>query len=216
MKILLGYVLTYVYLIGVLWVSNILKAKFSLSEETSRKGVHVLVGFSYFIMVYFFGTSFHLVIPPLTFIIINYLSYKRNIVSSMERENKESKGTIYYAVSFAILSFITVLKNDFLPFYAIGVLTMTIGDGFAPFIGKKFNRFKILNTSKTYFGSLFIMMSAFTITFIISDVYSLSDNFLSLILIGVSASVLEFLGFKGIDNLILPIGVSLISYLLLG
>lgn len=44
----------------------------------------------------------------------------------------------------------------------------------------------------------------------------LSDNFLSLILIGVSASVLEFLGFKGIDNLTLPIGVSLISYLLLG
>ena len=54
MKVLLGYVVTYVYLIGVLWFSNILKVKFSLSEEISRKVVHVLVGFSYFIMVYFF------------------------------------------------------------------------------------------------------------------------------------------------------------------
>lgn len=216
MKILLGYVLTYFYLVGVLLVTSILKKYCNLKEETSRKLVHILVGFSWFIMIYFFGTTYHLVIPSLTFVIINYLSYKKNLISSMERENKESKGTIYYAISFTVLSFVTVLKNDFLPFYGIGVLTMTIGDGIAPFIGKKFSKFQIGNTSRTYFGSLVIFISAVLVSLFISKIYLLSVDIVSLMIIGVSATFLEFIGFKGTDNLTLPIGLSIVSFLLLG
>lgn len=216
MKILLGYILTYFYLVGVLLFTSKLKKYCNLKEETSRKLVHILVGFSWFIMIYFFGTSYHLVIPSLTFVFINYISYKNNLIKSMEREDKESKGTIYYAISFTILSFVTVLKSDFLPFYGIGVLTMAIGDGFAPFIGKKFSKFQIGNTSKTYFGSLFIFISAIIVSLIIGRIYLLSIDVISLIIIGVSATILEFIGFKGIDNLTLPIGLALISFLLIG
>lgn len=214
MKILIGYILTYIYLVGVLLVITKIQQKFHLKEETSRKLIHILVGMSWFVMIYFLGTTWHLVIPPLTFIVINYISYKKDLISSMERANKNSKGTIYFAVSFSILSLITVLKPEFRPFYGIGALTMTFGDGLAPFIGEKFNKYHIGKSSKTYSGSLFILMTSIIIAFIFSYVYVIGFSVLDYIIIGLSASILEFIGYKGTDNLSLPIGVAIISFLL--
>lgn len=214
MSITIGYITTYLYLILVLFISTIFQKKYKLKEETSRKLVHILVGLSWFIMVYFFDTKFHLVIPPLTFIIINYISYKKDLISSMERTDKNSKGTIYFAVSFTILALITVIYPKFLPFYGIGAMTMTFGDGLAPFVGAKFNNHHIRNTSKTYSGSLFILITTIIIAMIFNYYYLLGFSLLDYVIIGVLASLLEFIGFKGIDNLSLPIGVAIISFLL--
>lgn len=214
MKILIGYILTYIYLVGVLLIITKLQQKFHLKEETSRKLIHILVGMSWFIMIYFFNTTWHLVIPPLTFIVINYISYKKDLISSMERANKNSKGTIYFAVSFSILSLISVIKPAFLPFYGIGALTMTFGDGLAPFIGEKFNKYHIGKSSKTCSGSFFILITSIIIAFIFSYVYLIDFSIIDYIIIGISASILEFIGYKGTDNLSLPIGVAIISFLL--
>ncbi len=213
MSIAIGYIITYLYLVLVLVLTTILQKKFNLKEEISRKLIHILVGLSWFIMIHFFSTSWHLVIPPLTFIIINYISYKKDLISSMERSDKKSKGTIYYAISFSILSLITVLEPEFLPFYGIGALTMTFGDGIAPFIGKKFNKYKIGKTSKTYSGSLFIFLCSITITFFFSKYYAFDLNAIRYLIIGISASILELVGFEGMDNLTLPIGLATITYL---
>lgn len=214
MNIIIGYITTYLYLILVLFISTIFQKKYNLKEETSRKLVHILVGLSWFIMIYFFSTSWHLVIPPLTFIIINYISYKKDLISSMERTDKNSKGTIYFAISFALLALITVTYPKFLPFYGIGALTMTFGDGLAPFIGVKFNKYHIGKTSKTYCGSLFILITTIIISIIFNHYYFLGFSLLDYIIIGITASILEFIGFKGTDNLSLPIGVAIISFLL--
>lgn len=212
MKIILGYILTYIYILGVLGISTILKNK--MKEETSRKIVHILVGLSWFIMVYFFGVSIHLIIPPLTFIFINYLSYKHNIIKAMERENKESRGTIYFALSFFLLALITTIYPKFLPFYGIGVLSMTLADGLAPFVGQKFNKQKVGNTNKTYSGSLTIFIITFVICVVFNLYFNLNISVFKLILLSFSAVILELIGKKGIDNLTLPIGLACISYLL--
>jgi len=214
MNILIGYLVTYLYLILVLLLSTILQKKLNLKEEVSRKIVHILVGLSWFIMIIFFETSWHLIIPPFTFIIINYLSYKKNLIPSMERKDKNSLGTIYFAISFTILSIITVVNNDFLPFYGIGALIMTFSDGLAPFIGRKFYKYTIGKTNKTYMGSIFILLSAIMVTILFAIYYNLDLNILKIIIIGFSASLLELIGFKGTDNLTLPIGISLISFIL--
>ena len=211
MNIIFGYLFTYLYLILVLILTNFSKKIFHLKEEASRKIVHIMVGFSWFIMVYFFKTSIHLVIPPLTFIFINYLSYKKNIFKSMERKEKKSKGTIYYALSFTILALITYLKPTFLPFYGIGVLTMALGDGIAPFIGLKLN-LEIGNTKKTYSGSLGIFLMAIIISVVFNNYYSLGFTGLNYLLIGLFASFLELFGFQ-YDNLTLPIGLAILSSL---
>ncbi|MCX4253659.1 MAG: hypothetical protein OSJ63_00130 [Bacilli bacterium] len=214
MRTVIGYILTYTYISLVIIITELIKRKYSLKNEISRKIIHIMVGLSWFIMIYFFSFTYHLMIPPLTFIFINYISYKTNFLKSMERPDKESKGTIYYAISFTILSMITVLNHDFLPFYGIGILAMVLGDGIAPFIGSKIPQYKIKNTTKTYFGSLTIIIITFLLTLIITKNYHLSYSIYEILIISISASILELIGVKGFDNLTLPLGLALISWLL--
>ena len=213
MKILIGYILTYLYLAIVLIFTTILNKKFNYKEETTRKLIHILVGFSWFIMVYFFKTSYHLIIPPLTFIFINYISYKTNLIKSMERKRHNTKGTIYYALSFTILALITYLMPKFLPYYGIAVLTMALGDGLAPFLGYKL-KLEIGNTKKTYSGSLGVFVISILISIFFNMYFNLGYTFFKYFLIGLSSTILEFIGFKGYDNLTLPLGLALITYLL--
>ncbi len=213
MKIVLGYILTYSYLILILLGTTILRKKFNYKEETTRKLIHILVGFSWFIMIYFFHTSIHLIIPPLTFIFINYLSYKKGLIKSMERAENKSKGTIYYALSFTILALITYLKPSFLPYYGIGVLTMALGDGIAPFMSFNF-KLEIGNTKKTFTGSTGIFAVALIISIIFNNYYALNYTVINYITLAFSACILEFIGFYGFDNLTLPLGLALIAYLI--
>lgn len=212
MNIIIGYISTYTYIITVIIVVSLLNKKKYISIETSRKLIHILVGFSWPIMVYFFKFSYHLIIPPLSFIVINYITYKKNLIPSMKNSNN-SKGTIYYALSFTILSIITLFKPTFLPFYGLGVLTMALGDGLAPF-GGRLSSVKIKNSKKTYLGTLTVAISCLILTLIFNSLYSLQYSIIEILIISLSASFLEFFDYKGTDNLTLPLGVSIIAYLL--
>ena len=214
MNILLGYLLTYIYVFLILILLGILKSKKRIKEQTSRKLVHILMGFTWLIMVYFFKNSIHMIILPITMVIFNFLSYKFNIMQSMEQEKKDSKGTIYYAISFVVLACLTYYDNNFLPFYGIGIFTMALGDGFAPLIGRKFNKLKIKNTNKTYAGSFTVMIFTVIIIIIFKSIYQLNLNFIEILLLGLISIPLELLNKKGSNNLTLPLGISLCCYIL--
>ena len=214
MNILLGYLLTYIYVFLILILLGILKSKKRIKEQTSRKLVHILMGFTWLIMVYFFKNSIHMIILPIKMVIFNFLSYKFNIMQSMEQEKKDSKGTIYYAISFVVLACLTYYDNNFLPFYGIGIFTMALGDGFAPLIGRKFNKLKIKNTNKTYAGSFTVMIFTVIIIIIFKSIYQLNLNFIEILLLGLISIPLELLNKKGSDNLTLPLGISLCCYIL--
>lgn len=214
MNILLGYLLTYIYVFLILILLGILKSKKRIKEQTSRKLVHILMGFTWLIMVYIFKNSIHMIILPITMVIFNFLSYKFNIMQSMEQEKKDSKGTIYYAISFVVLACLTYYDNNFLPFYGIGIFTMALGDGFAPLIGRKFNKLKIKNTNKTYAGSFTVMIFTVIIIIIFKSIYQLNLNFIEILLLGLISIPLELLNKKGSDNLTLPLGISLCCYIL--
>lgn len=211
MAIVLGYILTYTYLVIVLIGISFLQKKLNLKTEISRKLIHILVGFSWIIMAHYFKTSIHLIVPPLSFIVINYIIYKKDILAAMKNNN--SKGTIYYALSFTILSIITVIKKEFLPFYGIGVFSMSIGDGLAPIVSQKHNKYKIGKSNKTYVGSVTICLSSFIILLIFSNLYHLEINLIKTVFLSLCGAILELVG-KELDNLTLPIGLSAISYLL--
>ncbi len=213
MKIFIGYILTYSYILLILLVTYLLQTKLNMPEEKTRKIVHIFIGFSWFIMTYYFKTSIHLIIPPLTFIFINYLSYKKGLIKPMERQNNKSLGTVFYAISFTILALITYLMPEFLPYYGLGVLTMAIADGLAPFIS--FNlKFQIGDTKKTYSGTLGVFVLTIIIAVIFNKYYFLDFNFLKYLVLGISAAILELIGHNGYDNLTLPIGLALIAFVL--
>ena len=76
MQNLLGIVLSYIFIVAI-----IILAKFfeKFGEETSRKFIHIMLANWYFIAMYFFTNWICACIVPLSFIIINYISYKKNL-----------------------------------------------------------------------------------------------------------------------------------------
>ncbi len=207
--ILKGYILTYGYILLILVITSILHKK--ISGILTRKIIHVGISFCFIIFYKYFGCTFNIMVPPFTFIILNYISYKKGLLKSME-ENK-SPGTVYYAVSVFIMCLITYFNNDFYPYFGIGLFVMAFGDGFAPIVSHYIKSMKIYK-DKTLVGSLTVFIISIIVVLIFNKIFSLNYEYFKIILIGIISLLLELIGRKGIDNLLLPLGVSIISYLL--
>lgn len=205
--ILQGYIYTYLYIILILLITFILSEKFKVRKIITRKIVHIGVTFCWIIMHYYFEYSIHMIIPPITFIVLNYISYKRDIFKGMENGN--SLGTIYYPISVFIMSVLTYLNNDLDSAYAIGLFCMGLGDGFAPLVAGYLKSRKILN-SKTITGTLTVLVISSFVALIFSYYFNLNYNIFQILIIGISASLIELIGVKGLDNLYLPLGIFLV------
>ncbi len=206
-----GYLFTYLYLIFILIFTYFLSEKLNIKKMITRKVTHILVTFCVVIMFYYFKYSIHMIIPPITFIILNYISYKRNIFKGMEDGN--SLGTVYYPISVFIMSLLTYLNNDLAPAYAIGLFSMGLGDGFAPLVAGYLKSRKIIN-NKTIIGSLTVLIISSLVALFFSYYFRLDYNLLKILIIGISASLIELIGIKGLDNLYLPLGIFLIVIIL--
>lgn len=215
--IIKGYVFVYLYLFGILGLTGLLKKVFNISDNSSRKVVHVMVSFSWVIMYKYLGFTIHSIIPPISFVIINYISVKKDTFSMMELHNeKKNYGTVYYALSFLILGLITLFNNKFIIPYGIGVFCMAFGDGFAAVVGRFFEKYNIkLINNKTLAGSITSFILSMLVVIIINCIFNVGYSVLSIFLIGLSSSILELISPKGTDNLTVPILVAVISYILL-
>lgn len=212
--ILKGYILTFLYILIVLLISGIIKKLVKKESELPRKIVHVLVMFSWIGIIYFFKGTMHIVIPGLMFTIINYISFKKNIFFMIERDNNETMGTVYYALSIFILSTLIYINDDFLVPATIGLFCMSFGDGLAPLFGHIYP-VKTFANKKTLMGSLSVLVISFLVALGVLKFYSIHFNLLLVAIISISSFLLEFFSKKGLDNLFLPLGVSFIVYLLL-
>jgi len=213
MDIFLGYLFTYLYVFLLLGISALLKKVFHVNSEATRKVVHIGCGFSWFIMAYFFKTSWHLLIPPITFVILNYISYKKNTFSGMEREDKSSMGTVFYPISMTIMSAYTVfIDSSFLPYYGIALLCLSLSDGFAPIFGRiKTGNRKLIN-NKSFWGSLSVLLVTMAVICVMS-LLTVSFSWWQILLAGIFACILELIGKNGYDNIYLPLGISFLLYI---
>lgn len=218
MKIFLGYILTYGWVFLVLGATALLKRKAGLTDEGSRKIVHVTVGFAWIAMYFCFGASWHLLIPPLTFVALNYISYKKDLFTAMERSDKDaaSLGTVYYPISMTALALLTLADGRFLVPYGIGLMCMALGDGLAPYFGaiKRGNR-PLLGGKRTIWGTLSVFAVCWLVAGIMTLCFSLPLTWYETALLGLAGAILELIGLRGFDNLTLPIGVGLLSWLLI-
>ena len=169
MNNIIGIIVSIIY-IGMILVSS--KVFEKIGKETSRKYIHIMLSNWWIIAMIFFDNWIWASIMPLAFVFINYFSYKSNIIKVMERdandENKDSLGTVYYAISLFVLSILTFgVLND--PAIGLcGIIVMGYGDGLAAVIGQAVNskEFKINGNKKSVAGCL----AMFLVTFIIISV----------------------------------------------
>lgn len=201
-----GLIASVVY-IGIILVSSKFFAK--SNKEASRKYIHIMLSNWWIIAMIFFDTPIFACICPGLFIIINFISYKYNLIKTMERDEGEQDGlgTVYYAISLFVLAYFTFgpLKNTVLGLCAI--IVMGYADGMAAIMGKaiKSPEFKIGNTTKTLAGCI----TMFIITFIIVSGFLVFNSvafwYLKAILISAIITIVEAVSIKGTDNLTVPL-----------
>ncbi len=212
--IVLGYVFTYGYLVLVLLITGLLQKKYKLKPQISRKIIHVAVSFTWLIMFFNFGDSWHIIIPPLTFLFINYYSLKHDTLKMMELEEK-TWGTVFYALSILILAIISLIRPDFYYCYGIGVFCMAFGDGFAAIIGNSKHKcnYKFAN-GKSLFGTITAFLFSLLVVVIFNFAFVLSFSFYKMVIIALISAILELGCKKGYDNISVPIGVAIFTYLI--
>lgn len=212
MKNIIGILVSYIF-IGII----IIFAKFfKKSEETSRKFIHIMLSNWWLISMYFFENAFWASLVPLSFVIINYISYKRNLISVMEREKQDGLGTVYYALSLLILSIITYGITKRPEIGLCSTLIMGYGDGLAGVIGKKIKslEYKIGNTKKTLAGSLTMFIISFIIIAIFSSVTGVNLWLIKSIITAIMLTVIEAVSIKGTDNITIPLSACAILLLM--
>lgn len=209
MKILLGYLLTYGWVFLVLGLTQVIKGKTRAGDEVSRKIVHISVAFAWIPMYLCFGASWHLAVPPLTFVALNYLSVRKNIFSAMERSDKEKRsyGTVCYALSMSVMAAVSALYPPALLPYGVGLFCMALGDGFAPILGavKKGNR--VILRGRTLYGSIGVFVISLAVAACMTQAFAMPLAPWEMLLIALGAAVLELVSASGLDNITLPLGV---------
>ncbi len=215
--IALGYLLTFGWVFLMLGLTLALKKKTGADDEVSRKIVHVSVAFAYIPMYLFLRGTWHFIVPTAVFIVLNAVSYRKNLFAAMERtdESKKSLGTVYYAVSMTVMGALCVLVPRCLPCYAMGVFCMALGDGFAPVFGAIRRGNRRLLGERTLYGTISVFVICLIVAIVISAIFRMGLPAWAIGLIALAAAALELIGSRGLDNLTLPLGVFLLSTLLM-
>ena len=214
--ILLGYILTFGWVFLVLGLTLVLKKKTGADDEVSRKIVHICVAFAYIPMYFCFGATWHLVVPPAVFIVLNAVSYRRGTFAAMERtdESKKSLGTVYYAVSMTVMAALCLASPRCFPCYAMGLFCMALGDGFAPIFGAIRRGNRRIYKQRTLYGSISVFALCLAVVAAVSALFRVGLPFWAMLVIALAATGLELVSPRGLDNLTLPLGVFLLSTLL--
>lgn len=211
MNNLIGVIVVSAYILAVLMISKFLAKK---GEEISRKFVHIMLSNVWFFIMVFFDSLIWASLLPAAFVIINSLSYKFNLIKSIERQDNDGFGTVYYAISLLLICIFTFTVNH--PILGLpGVLIMGYGDGLAAVVGKKIKskEYKVGNTKKTIAGSLTMFVVSLFISLIILKVLNVEYFVLKAAGISAVATLLEAVSIKGLDNITVPIVVTILTYL---
>lgn len=218
MNNLIGIVISIIF-IGLIIASAKIFEK--SGKEATRKYIHIMLSNWWIIAMVFYTNMWAAAFVPAVFVVVNYISYKSNIIKVMERdegqENKDSLGTVYYAISLLILALLTFgpLNNPLIGL--CGIVVMGYGDGLAAVFGQTFKskEFKINGSKKTVIGSL----AMFTITLIIMSGFFKYMNagywVIKSIAVAGIMTVIEAISPKGTDNLSVPLITSLLALVLI-
>lgn len=214
----LGIMLTIIVPFGVLVLASIVR-KFGLGAEGSRKLVHILLSNWILLAIAVYRNTWAACILPACFIPLNYLSYHKGIFSAIERDEDKTLGTVWYAVSLFLLC-LAGYSLDMPWIAACGMLAMGYGDGLGALVGKRWGKYHFPGThsKKSLEGMLTVMLFSGLAVGIVCAVYvpNLTSHFAlrAALACAVPAGAIELFTPCGIDNLTLPLGVSLIVFLL--
>ncbi len=147
--------------------------------------------------------------------IVTLLSYWFPILPAIDSVGRQSLGTFFYAASIGIL--VAIFWSLEQPQYAaIGILTMTWGDGLAALVGQNFGRHKytILGNKKSWEGSLTMVLVSFVVcvSIMLATQGSCWQSWVSAMVVAIAAAGLETISQLGVDNLTVPLASASLAF----
>lgn len=209
-SIILGYIVFIVYMPLMFVMGQILGKKTNLNKETVRKIQHILTSVGWLLGAIFFGPTIHIVIINLlAFISLTFATFTDKL-NFIDRDDCErSYGLIYFGLGtlLAIIVGVYIVPELFLltsiPYYCLA-----FADGLAPIIAKKFKNKNIkITDGKSIIGSLSVFIISFIVVLIIDSILNTNFGVLFMISIACLCMVLELFGKKGLDNLLIELGL---------
>ncbi|UJB68391.1 phosphatidate cytidylyltransferase [Acaryochloris sp. 'Moss Beach'] len=199
----------------VIGSAELLKRLITTDPEITRKVVHIGTGNVILLAWWLDVPTWVGIAASVIFSIVTLLSYRYPILSSVSGVGRKSLGTFFYALSIGILiAWFWPLK---LPQYAaIGILTMTWGDGLAALIGQRFGRhpYQVWGMKKSWEGSLSMAVVSCLIIYGILWITqgNIMATWVSAVAISVIVSTLEAFSKWGVDNLTVPIASAALGF----
>jgi len=218
-----GFILesTFGLFLSILYIAIIIAISTRLTHlpfEFSRTFTHILVMNWWFIASFLIKDYWLAISAPIFFIIFNTLNVYYNWIPSINTKRRDSnKGPIYYAIAVFILTVATFHTPSFHIVGGVGLLVMAYGDGFAALIGQKYgtHTYTIFKGHKTLEGSL----TMFLVSVIVIATYQYLElgqaSLLHVLLLSIVATFVEAISPHGIDNLFIPILVSLLYFIMI-
>ena len=234
--------ITFFYVLLAIFTPLILYKKGKITKFTARKSVHLFAGLSILSSPFFFWPFWPTIIAGTLTIVVLFSSKDskvkqlKELYDAISEEQEDSlkraflQGPFFYCLSITSLVFIFAIFAPGQFYFPIaGILIMIIADTMASVIGKRWGKISIslswtnskrtLEGSLTFFGFSFLLcfLSFFLFGLLIPDIQAplTIDTILMYSLITSSiATVVELISPSTYDDLTVPLGSTLIIYLL--
>ena len=208
----IGYLVCYGYLFAVIFGVGLFQKLIGFSIETSRKMIHTLIVFTWVFLYIFFWDDWQIIIVPITFILINALSYKFKLFKMIERvdENNNHKGTIYFSIGITCLMAFALLWPQTIMATGIATFALCFGDGPAALFGSHAKNKIFTVNGKTLQGSVSCFFGALIGLYVFSFTMSYGISFWIALILAFSTALLELVG-NGLDNFSILFGVYSLS-----
>ena len=132
----------------------------------------------------------------------------------MSSAQDNAKGTVFYAVSMTLMASASFFLPEFLPYFGIAVLATSVGDGFGGVLGQAVKQKHRLYKNKTLVGTLAVFLFTALSVLLFDLGFSLPLTVFEILAISLLCAGVELLSTHGLDNIFVPLSVSLFSYLL--
>jgi phytol kinase len=179
-----------------------------VKKEYARKLVHVSVG-TFIAFWPFFLDWTEIRLLSLAFVLVIALSLWLKIFKSIHSVERPTWGEVLFALSVGLISLLTT--NLYV--YAAAILHMSLADGAAAVVGAKYgktNGYRIFGQYKSRAGSLaFLVVSLAILSWY---VLASGANVPAVFIVGLAlaATALENAGWRGFDNLFVPVVIAVI------
>jgi len=209
--IILGYASILAYVFALIFLLGPVVEK-ATNGETSRKMIHTMLFMVWVFIDIFFRDTVHQIVIPVIFLILNSLSYKFKIYKSVEREENNHFGTIYFAIAITVVMTLAYFYPELYYPSGAAAFCLTFGDGFAALIGynypsKKIRGGKSLLGFAACFAACALCLAAFRL------IYWQELTFTAILILAALAAISELVG-KGLDNFSVTFVTFFFSHLL--